>query len=97
MQLQMSQARWHANHRRYATLDELGAASTSPNRHYTLQVVSADEDGFALRAAAAGLQARDQACRYLTLSVSGANLVQASGPTAATSNPTAANRRCWSL
>jgi len=97
MQLQMAQERWHANHRRYATLAELGAAATSANRHYTLQVVSADEDGFALRAAATGLQARDQACRYMTLSVSGANLVQASGPTAQAANPADANRRCWGL
>lgn len=97
MQLQMAEERWHANHRRYATLDELGAAPTSANRYYTLQVVSAGEDGFSLRAAATGLQARDQACRYITLDVSGANVVQASGPTAEAANPAAANRRCWGL
>ena len=97
MQLQMAEARWHSYHRRYATLDELGAASVSANRHYTLQVVSVDDDGFALRATATGLQARDQACRYLTLSVSGANVVQASGPTAQAANPADANRRCWGL
>ena len=82
---------------RYATLDELGAASTSANRYYTLQLVSADEDGFSLRATATGLQARDQACRHLMLSVSGANVMQASGPTAAAANPADANRRCWGL
>ena len=97
MQLQMAEARWHSYHRRYATLDELGAASVSANRYYTLQVVSVDDDGFALRATATGLQARDQACRYLTLSVSGANVVQASGPSAEAANPAAANRRCWGL
>ena len=97
MQLQMAEDRWYSNHRRYATLDELGAAPASANRHYTLQVVSADEDGFSLRATASGLQARDQACRYLTLSVSGANVVQASGPTTDGANPAAANRRCWGL
>ena len=97
MQLQMAEERWHSNHRHYATLDELGAASTSANRYYALQVVSADEDTFTLRAAATGLQARDQACRYLTLSASGANVVQASGPTAEATNPAAANRRCWGL
>jgi type IV pilus assembly protein PilE len=97
MQLQMAEARWHSDRRRYATLDELGAASTSANRYYTLQVVSADEEGFALRATATGLQARDQACRYFMLSVSGANVVQTSGPTAAAANPADANRRCWGL
>ena len=97
MQLQMAEARWHSYNRRYATLDELGAVSVSANRHYTLQVVSVDDDGFALRATATGLQARDQACRYLTLSVSGANVVQASGPSADATNPAAANRRCWGL
>jgi type IV pilus assembly protein PilE len=97
MELQMAEERWRSNHRGYATLGELGAASTSANRYYALQVVSADEDGFALRATATGLQARDQACRYLTLSVSGATVVQASGPTAEATNPAAANRRCWCL
>lgn len=97
MQLQMAEERWHSNHRRYATLDELGAAATSANRHYTLQVVSSDEDGFALQAVATGSQARDQACRYLTLSVAGANVVQASGPTTQAANPADANRRCWGL
>lgn len=97
MQLQMAEERWLSNHLRYATLAELGAASTSANRYYTLQVVSADENGFALRAVASGLQARDQACRYLTLNSSGANVVQASGPTVEATNPAAANRRCWGL
>ena len=122
MQLQMAEERWRSNHRGYATLEELGAASTSANRYYAMQVVSADEDGFALRATAAGLQGSDrrpyrsggrsgsghrgspmasnpydQACRYLTLSVSGSNIVQASGPTAEATNPAAANRRCWCL
>jgi len=97
MQLQMAEERWHSNHLSYATLAELGAPSTSANRYYTLQVVSADENGFALRAVATGLQARDQACRYFTLNSSGANVVQASGPTAEATNPAAANRRCWGL
>jgi type IV pilus assembly protein PilE len=97
MQLQMAQERWHSNHRRYATLDELGAASTSANRYYALQVVSADEDGFALLAVAAGSQVRDQECRYITLISWGANVVQASGPTIEAGNPAAANRRCWGL
>ena len=97
MQLQMAEERWHSNHRSYATLEELGAASTSANRHYSLQLVSADEDGFTLRAVANGSQARDESCRYITLSVSGMNTVQASGSTAEATNPAAANRRCWGL
>ena len=97
MQLQMAEERWHSNHRRYATLAELNTASASANRFYTLQVVSADEDGFALRAAANGSQSRDRDCRYITLSSSGANVLQASGPTAEATNPSAANRRCWGL
>ena len=97
MQLQMAEERWHSNHRRYATLAELGAASTSANRYYALQVVSADEDGFALRATATGVQARDEGCRHLTLSVSGANVTQASGATAEATNAGPANRRCWGL
>ena len=97
MQLQMAEERWHSNHRRYATLAELNTAPTSANRFYVLEVVSADEDGFALRAAASGSQSRDRDCRYITLSSSGANVVQASGPTADATNAAAANRRCWGL
>ena len=97
MQLQMAEERWYSNHRRYATLDELGAAGTSANGHYTLQVVSADEEGFALRAVAAGSQTRDGGCRYMALNVTGANVVHASGPDAQASNPGHVNRRCWGL
>ena len=97
MKLQMAEERWHSNNRRYATLDELGSAATTPTRLYTLQVVAADETGYELRATAAGAQVRDRTCRRLTLSVAGANVVQASGPDADTSNDAAANRRCWGL
>jgi len=98
MQLQMAEERWRSNSRRYAaTLAELGSAATTPTRLYTLQVVSADEEGYELRATASGAQARDSACRRLTLSVSGANVVQSSGPDAGTTNDSAANRRCWGL
>ena len=97
MTLQMAEERWRSNNRRYATLDELGSPATTSTRLYALQVVSADENGYELRATAAGAQARDRACRRLTLSVSGANAVQASGPDATTTNDAAANRRCWGL
>src|SRR5438128_1095807 len=63
MQLQMAEERWRSNSRRYAaTLAELGSAATTPTRLYTLQVVSADEEGYELRATASGAQARDSAC-----------------------------------
>jgi type IV pilus assembly protein PilE len=97
MQLQMAEERWRSNSGRYATLAQLGAAATSPGKYYGLQVVSADEDGFVLQASATGAQARDSACRFMKLSVTGANVVYASGASADVANAAAANRRCWSL
>ncbi|HEY9063831.1 MAG TPA: type IV pilin protein [Burkholderiaceae bacterium] len=97
MTLQMAQERWRSNNRRYATLSELGTSAATPTRLYTLQVVSADEDGYELRATAMGVQARDRACRRLSLSVSGGNVVHASGADAESSNDASANRRCWGL
>ena len=97
MKLQMAQERWRSNNRRYATLSELGIPSVSQTRLYTLQVVLADEDRYELGATGTGVQARDQQCRRLTISVSGSGTVQASGQDADTTNDAAANRRCWGL
>ena len=45
---------------------------------------------------AARRQQRDADCRHLKLAMVGSDVVQASGPDAAVSNPDALNRRCWS-
>jgi type IV pilus assembly protein PilE len=95
MQVQLAQSRWRANDMHYATLAQIGVGSVSSARHYTLALVSDNDDHYEVRAAATGAQAGDTACRNMVLRVSGANVVQASGPDASVANPTALNRKCW--
>jgi type IV pilus assembly protein PilE len=93
--LQWAQERWRSDNRRYATLDELGLPAASESKHYLLQVSAVDEDGYELLAAAQGVQARDDACRFLKLNVAGTTVWQSSGPDAHTTNPAPLNQRCW--
>ena len=95
VQVQAAQERWRFNHRNYATLGELGVRATSAAGHYTLEVVSADEDRYEVVARAAGTQARDSACRTLKMTLDGVNVTRSSGPDDLVANPTDANRRCW--
>ena len=97
MQLQGAQERWRSNGARYGSLLDIGASSVSQGGHYTLQVISADEDGYDMLATANGSQARDAGCRNLALRMVGANPVYASGPDAAVANSASLNARCWSL
>jgi len=96
-QAQLAQERWRANQPAYGTLAEIGVSPQSSAGHYTIEVTAAGAGGYELLATARGVQARDAACRHLRLAMTGANLVQASGPDPAASNPDAINRRCWSL
>ena len=97
MQLQSAQERWRSNSVRYGSLADIGASTVSPAGHYTLQVVSADEDGYEMMATANGAQARDAGCRHMALRMVGANPVYASGPNASVANSASINARCWSL
>ena len=95
MQVQLAQSRWRANGASYATLAQIGVRSVSSSGHYTLALSSDSDDGNEVPASATGAQAGDSACRNLLLRVSGANVVQASGPDATVANPAAINRKCW--
>ena len=97
MQVQAAQERLRSNGASYGALASIGMAARSAAGHYTLQMASFDADGFVVSATANGVQARDTACAYMTLTSTGANVAYASGPTATQSNPTSANRTCWSL
>ncbi len=66
-------------------------------RNYRLDVMAADEQGYAAQALASGAQARDAACRSLRLSVSGGVTTRESGADERFGNDAAANRRCWNL
>jgi type IV pilus assembly protein PilE len=97
-QAQLAQERWRANQPAYGNLAQIGVAPQSSAGHYRIEVTAAGTDGYEILATATGVQARDVACRYLKLAMSGANLVQASASAdPAASNPDAVNRRCWSL
>jgi type IV pilus assembly protein PilE len=95
MQVQLAQSRWRANSTGYATLAQIGVANVSSAGHYALALSSNDDDQYEVRAAATGAQASDTACRHMLLRVTGANVLQASGPDASVANPAAANRKCW--
>ena len=95
VQVQAAQERWRFNHRSYASLSELGVRTASSAGHYTLEVLSADEDRYEVVARATGTQARDSACRTLKMTLDGVTVTRSSGPDDLASNPTDANRRCW--
>ena len=97
MLVQAAQERFRSNGASYGSLSAIGVAARSAAGHYTLQMTSFDADGFEVSAMANGVQARDTACAFMTLTSTGANVAYASGPTAALANPAAANRVCWSL
>ena len=94
---QLAQERWRANQAAYGDLSDIGVASLSSAGHYALQVVASTASSYAILATARGAQDRDAQCRNLRLGVAGANFVYASGPDSTVANPTALNRRCWSL
>ena len=97
MQVQAAQERWRSNGARYGSLADIGTPGVSPAGHYSLQALSADEDGYVVLATATGTQARDANCRNLSLRMMGANPTYASGPDATVANPESVNRKCWSL
>ncbi len=95
MQIQSSQERFRSNAMSYGSLSEIGAASMSPSRHYTLTTTASSGFGYEVLATASGTQARDTGCRVLKLSALGGTLVRTSGSDASTGNGDAANRKCW--
>ena len=97
MQVQAAQERFRSNGARYGSLADIGTPGVSPAGHYSLQALSADEDGYVVLATATGTQARDANCRNLSLQMAGANISYASGPDATVANPDSVNRKCWNL
>ena len=96
-QVQMAQERWRANHTGYATLAQLGLGATSPSGHYRLAMDAVALHGYEVAAHATGVQSRDADCGSISLRVDGANVAYRSATQAATPNPPAQNRVCWSL
>lgn len=96
-QVQIAQERSYSNRYRYASLAELRTPDRSSAGHYRLEVISADEQGYALVARATGSQAGDTACRVLKLTIAGGATLRSSGADDHAANDAAANRRCWNL
>jgi type IV pilus assembly protein PilE len=96
-QVQLSQARWLANHRSYGSLADLRVGARSGAGHYALEMLAADGERYEVIARAVGPQSRDGECRHLKLVIDGAITSRSSGPDDAVANDPAANRRCWGL
>ena len=93
--VQLAEERWRSGAPAYAALADLGVRDTTPSGHYRLAVAEPGRDGYHLLASAVGAQRRDEACRWLRLVVTGADVRYASGPDDSTANDDASNRRCW--
>ena len=97
LHVQVAQERWRSNNARYGSLSDIAVPNASMGGHYTLQINGNNEGGYDVLAVASGAQGRDSACRQMKMSVTGAQVVYASGPDAAAANPVAVNRQCWIL
>lgn len=93
--MQLAQERWRSEHRAYASTGQLGATPTTEGGHYRLEVVSADDSGYVLRATAQGAQLRDTGCRVLQLEAENVTPLRRSGNDERLANDVAQNRRCW--
>lgn len=94
LQAQLAQERLRANRSSYGSLAEIGVGPASTAGHYAI-AARGDVDGYEVSALATGAQARDRACRSLRLRSVPGGVEYASGADAASSNPPAANRKCW--
>ena len=96
MQVRLAQERFRADNPSYGgSLSEIGLRSVSASRHYALNISANSQTGFEVVAAATGAQQSDSRCRYLKLTVAGAEVSYASGPDGAVDNPDSVNRQCW--
>lgn len=94
-QVQQAQERYRSNHVVYGSLADIGRSSLTPGGHYTLRMSATSAIGYTLTAVATGPQAGDHPCRWLTLTVQGLHVTQASGPDAHVANAPPLNRQCW--
>ncbi len=98
MQVRLAQERFRADNPGYgSSLSEIGLGNMSAARHYALSVAASSPTGYEATAAAAGTQRSDNRCRYLKLTVAGADVRYASGSDSTVDNPDSVNRQCWSL
>jgi type IV pilus assembly protein PilE len=95
MEVQQAQERWRASSPHYGSLEQIGIAATAANGAYQLSILAHDALGYVASAEAIGMQASDAGCRFLELTLSGGQTMQASGADADVRNGEAANRRCW--
>jgi len=94
-QIQQAQERWRANSTAYGTLPDLGLSATGAEGFYTLSVSSNTAASYQILATATGAQLSDADCRFMRLTMSGGNMMFASGSTESVGNAAATNKRCW--
>ena len=92
---QLLQQRHRSVSTRFATLEQLGIATTIAGGRYRLEASEPSATGYVLTASAQGAQVGDAACRVLRVEVSGADVRRSSGPDAETRNEAPQNGRCW--
>jgi type IV pilus assembly protein PilE len=95
MQVQMAQERHRSGNAAYGSLEDIGVAAVSPQRHYTLVIGAVSESGYELIVTATGSQAKDADCRVMKLKLQGHDLTQSSGASTTVDNPAEVNRKCW--
>jgi type IV pilus assembly protein PilE len=94
-QIQQAQERWRANNAAYGTLADLGVSATNADGFYSLSVSSNTAASYQILATATGAQSSDANCRFMSLTMSGGNMMFASGSTSSVANAAAANKQCW--
>jgi type IV pilus assembly protein PilE len=97
MTLHLAQERHRSDHMSYASMADLGVATTSASKHYNLNVVSTSDTGFKAQAIATGSQATDASCRHMQISVDGLAVTYSSGSDANVANSPEVNKQCWGL
>jgi type IV pilus assembly protein PilE len=93
--IQQAQERWRANNAAYGTLADLGVSATNADGFYSLSVSSNTAASYQILATATGAQSSDANCRFMSLTMSGGNMMFASGSTSSVANAAAANKQCW--
>ena len=110
-QVMLLQERHRANSPQYAThllvsagaiigVGDSSAAGAAvnvdtPGGTYTVSLSGATASAYVVQAQAKGTQSADSSCQVLQLQVSGGQVTQTSGATAALGNDAGTNRRCW--
>ncbi|HSW07909.1 type IV pilin protein [Aquabacterium sp.] len=96
IRVQQAMERWRSNHSAYTdSAADLNTSLSSPDGHYTLVITLANSGtAYLIKATAVGVQASDTQCKFLTVAMSGTDLVYSSSSDG-TSFVSSPNNPCW--